>query len=133
MCFRILEQSQVNIHNCFCGLNCNEAIDFRQFCRGPCVCVLLPMPVNQRNDFMGIAKHIGRSSASTCYGNCAITGTFTGCCEIQSRTKYQGKNRQDIYKSYCNFSISVESTAYPSPCAIFLIPSNGLISNKWRG
>ncbi len=62
------------------------------------MCVLLPMPVNQRNDFMGIAKHIGRSSASTCYGNCAITGTFTGCCEIQSRTKYQGKNRQDIIK-----------------------------------
>ncbi len=84
------------------------------------MCVLLPMPVNQRNDFMGIAKHIGRSSASTCYGNCAIAGTFTGCCEIQSRTKYQGKNKQDIYKSYCNFSISVESTAYPVQFFLYL-------------
>ncbi len=104
MCNRIVEQMQVNIHNCFCGLYCNEAIGFRQFCRGPCVCVLLPMPVNQRNDFMGIAKHIGRSSAPTCYGNCAIAGTFTGCCEIQSRTKYQGKT-DSIYITFTVISV----------------------------
>lgn len=61
----------------------NEAIGFRQFCEMLCVFVLPKMPVNQWNDFMGITKHIGRSSASTCYGNPAIAGTLEGCCDIQ--------------------------------------------------
>lgn len=55
---------------------------------------------------MGFTKHIGRSSASTCYGNCAIAGTFKGCCEIQSSKKKIIKEKPDrIYIKFTVISI----------------------------